>query len=533
MPQLQKINLMPSLLKGMNPDRYNLDATGYATAIINFIISGKSLAYLNLGTFTEIEEAVDGDFDGLFPQIFHIGYIDDNIIVLVCTSTKFYYYTYSSNGTFISAQEVNPHLFETFVGGIFTPYNSVITPSGNSQWQSAVFTVQDNPYFAIVNGNGELFIKPASLALTDNAMIQVENFAPTTICQAQGCTWMGGFVTGLSATYLNNVKALFPEDQRDYLTLTAPSKTLLFVSSVGSDDLLYMWFPDQITEQSFRLVNRRQEQDWIDIPFIGEIMNIAPFKDGVLVYGKNGVAYVHREINPKRLVVQYVYDCGLLFRDTLGYCRDRHYFFDTNGALVKIDDKGVKKIGFESIQEDPTNCMFTYDVESDGFIIYFGYTEAYYISTLDAVTSLTTQFPKMLHNFNSCGLRLMSTYTEPGVGSTIPGASPEKSLFIMTETLIFDTLTTVRGIEIKSHIEYDSGYYQNWSVTVFYKVGLGCALRQTIISNDFLVNGYCQIDISCVEMSIAISTDRFELSGDLVIDGFTVYTETGGKLCLS
>lgn len=204
-------------------------------------------------------------------------------------------------------------------GSINTSLTQAIT--AGASWHLA----STGSYFVAVNGNCMVFSTP-------NACYTTTSPLAGTVCEFNERIFFGSTTNLISAAYAAKYASF---SVKNTLPIVGANNAIAW-TSVGYDNLLWLFWPWMMTRDAFLRVVERQESNSVPLWNIANILCIKPLARGIVAYGDTGIAFLEQEGNMFR--VRELANFGITSRSAVGGDKNGHIFVTSDGRLGTIDN---------------------------------------------------------------------------------------------------------------------------------------------------------------------------------------------------
>ncbi len=292
---------------------------------------------------------------------------------------------FTANNVYTIDQTVVPATSTKHVlNDIYTPASTKAI-TGTDAWSFADFRTT----WMAFNGASQVFMT--------KRIDETKTFVQDTVTIKSGCNfkqrWVfGGFdPTDFNTNWTTIWNDYIKQGLDAGLILSAPGKNWVGWGNIGGGDLLSLFIPSQVIDDSIHLgqvgfdadrplfleTALRAEMGFMPMDFQGEVLNVVPMRDFVIVGGDDGVSALIPATSPvptfglREKLIPY----GLMSRTSIGGSKDRLLLMDTKGVLWIINSNlSVERLGYEEFfaATAGNDVVITYDEDQDEFYLSSG-----------------------------------------------------------------------------------------------------------------------------------------------------------------
>ena len=240
---------------------------------------------------------------------------------------------------------------------------------------------------------------------------------------------------------------------------------------------------------------QKNEMGFMSMPFPGEVLGGHKLGEGCVVYGDDGIAYMHSMVEPAPgYGVRLIYNKGILGRGAFGGDDKQQIFVDEAGRifLITADNIIPQKIGYEFYISDAlaTDITISYDPQENEFYISGG-TFSFLLNMETLGLSVIPQIVTSL------------SFTEGGLVGVF---SARSDLEFRASTVPFDGGT--RAIKTIRHIHVSSSAVDDLTIAISWRISAGdaWAITSYVAPN---VDGTVLIPVSGSEFKIHLKITSY------------------------
>ncbi len=401
--------------------------------------------------------------------------------------------------------------------------------TGSDVWHMADF----HDSWMLFNGTSVVIKTNKEGMFGETNKVFVQNvIAVQTGCDFRGRLIMGGFnPASYFSTEWDSVWAEWL-DRLPYAidtTLNDVNSNFVMWTTIGGGDMLNLFLPELavngVIKEDVRTINtgmfldlwKQNQAGFMPMPWQGTVYVVKPLGNGVMVYGKDGIAYLPHVTEPHPTFgLRKLAPFGIAGRGCVGGNESVHVLMDSSGVLwkIKAGEYGLQKLGYEKFFDDivDQDVVITYDQSEDDFIISGEDSSSNALSYILTDEGLGRSPQQVTSAFPLEGALL-------GVSSTDASTVP----IVVTDTLDFGyrdlkTITTIElGIEVTTDV--------TTHVAVYYRYNKDAAW---VLSTWILVNnvGFARVQATAIEFRLAIKCSNY---ASLKLDYANIRWQSSGK----
>jgi len=223
-----------------------------------------------------------------------------------------------------------------------------------------------------------------------------------TCCAYRGRLWLGGLAEMFGSTFVGAVDSYRSYNSSDSLS---PGDNWVWYSSVGIDDVFWLFFPWMLSKDEYIDVLERAESGFLPMRWKGKVQVVKGLGDWIIVYGVDGITAI--QVKEGMPIRRELANFGIGGRGAVCGTDDLHMFVGSDrkvyslSASLKLDE-----IGYDGVLSDEAHVT-AYD-PIDGVMYISGADRSYSLTkwglsrTYKRVSSVAIIGGDQLYSYDYC-----------------------------------------------------------------------------------------------------------------------------------